>query len=145
LQFRYHGSRRESAVAQLFSLGGMRALQLTQSAGRFRRGLFIVAGICTLALMPVAIYGLLTRSTFAGLISWLDWPLSDIVPLVLIIFLADLISEIRGHLSPTEHPWTDRRHFRFTAVVSFVLASALFLYYWVHVQAMVEPVVIGSP
>ena len=64
-------------MAQLSTLGGMRALQLTQPAGRFRKGLFIVAGICTLALLPVAIYGLLTRSTFAGLILWLGWAMSE--------------------------------------------------------------------
>ena len=120
----------------------MRALQLTQPAGRFRKGLFIVAGICTLALLPVAIYGLLTRSTFAGLILWLGWPMSDIVPLLVIFFLADQISEFRGHYLSIEHQWTDRRHFRFTGVVSLVLVSALFLYYWVHVQMMVEPMVV---
>jgi uncharacterized membrane protein len=120
----------------------MRALQLTQPAGRFRKGLFIVAGICTLALLPVAIHGLLTRSTFAGLILWLGWPMSDIVPLVVIFFLADLISEFRGQFSSIEHPWTDRRHFRFTGVVSLSLVSALFFYYWVHVMAMVEPMVV---
>ena len=120
----------------------MRALQLTQPAGRFRKGLFIVAGICTLALLPVAIYGLLTRSTFAGLILWLGWPMSDIVPLVVIFFLADLISEFRGHLSSIEHPWTDRRHFRFTGVVSLILMFALLFYYGVLVAAMTEPMVV---
>jgi len=118
----------------------MNAFQLTQPAGRFRKGLFIVAGICTLALLPVAIYGLLTRNTFAGLILWLDWPMCDIVPFVVIFFLADLISEFRGHFSSVEYPWTDERHFIFTGVVGFFLTSALLFYYWVHVQAMVEPI-----
>ena len=120
----------------------MRALQLTQPAGLFRKGLFIVAGICTLALSPVAIYGLLTRSTFAGLISWLGWPMYDIIPLVVIFFLADLISELRGHFSSIEHPWTDRRHFRFTGVVSLILVFMLLFYYGVLVQTMLQPMVV---
>jgi len=54
--------------------------------------------------------------------------MSDLVPLVVIFFLADLISEFRGHFSSIEHPWTDRRHFRFAGVVSLILVSALLFF-----------------
>jgi len=43
LQFRCRGSRRESAVAQLFSLGGRNIVERTELAGEFCFAIFPVS------------------------------------------------------------------------------------------------------
>jgi len=99
----------------------MRSLQLSKSAGRFRRGLFVVAISGALILVPFIAYDVFIQRKFAILLARLDWPLSLLAPLVLLFLLADLIGELRGSMAPIEKPWTDRRHFTFVSILCYVL------------------------
>ena len=122
----------------------MRSLQLSKSAGRFRRGLFVVAISGALILVPFIAYDVFIQRKFAILLARLDWPLSLLAPLVLLFLLADLIGELRGSMAPIEKPWTDRRHFTFVSILCYVLAWALLIFYFIAVGAMIGPVMGGQ-
>ncbi len=118
----------------------MNAFQFPKIAGRIRKTIFTVAIGIALILIPLIASDFLIQRKLTQFVSRLNGPLAFLAPLILFFLLADLIGEFRGFLSSPERPWTDRRHFAFVTVSTWVIALGFFLFYLIAAQAMIEDV-----